>query len=321
MLVRAFAPVSIGNFIVGFDTLGAALAPADGGEPLGDIVAVEPHPAADFEFVLTGSHAARLPGALADNIVVAADAVFHRELAARRIGARPRRLTLEKRLPVGSGLGSSASSIVAALVALNAFYDAPLTPDELLTLAGELEGQISGGIHYDNVAPTLLGGLQLLLPDAEATTTGQRCAPLPVPTDWFFVVHYPGIEVSTRMAREILPRTYSLAQAVRFGQRLAAFVDALHRRDSVRAARLLTDELVEPYRTQLVPGLETARRAALQAGALAFGLSGSGPTCVAVTDSAAQALRIQHVIEAAMPVNAHRFTRLCKLDTAGARLL
>lgn len=319
LLTRAFAPVSIGNFIVGFDTLGAALAPADGGEPLGDIVQVEP--ATRFEFVLTGSYADRLPGALTDNIVVTADAVFHRALTARRIVARPRRLTLEKRLPVGSGLGSSASSIVAALVALNAFYDGPLTPDELLTLAGELEGQISGGIHYDNVAPTLLGGLQLLLPDAEAATTGQRCAALPVPADWLFVVHYPGIEVSTRMAREILPRAYSLAQAVRFGQRLAAFVDALHRRDSARAARLLTDELVEPYRTPLVPGLETARRAALQAGALAFGLSGSGPTCVAVTDSAAKATEIQRVIEAAMPTNAHRFTRLCQLDPVGARLL
>ncbi len=313
----AFAPVSIGNFIVGFDVLGAALTAIDGGPPLGDEVEILPAETGDgLSFTLAGTHAARLPGPAADNLAVLADAVFHRELARRGIAPRGRKLTLFKNLPVGSGLGSSATSIVATLRALNQFYGLPFSTEQLLPLAAELEGTVSGDPIYDNVAPCLLGGLQLLLPDDEFRATGRRCRPLPVPPEWRFVVHYPGIEVSTRMAREILPTAWRLGQAVAFGQRLAAFIDALHRHDGPAAARLLRDELVEPHRAQLVPGLAEARTAALAAGALAFGLSGSGPTCVALVDSAEAATAVAAAIEAAMPVNAARFTRVCRIADA-----
>jgi homoserine kinase len=309
----AFAPISIGNFIVGFDVLGAALVAVDGGPPLGDEVEIQPGTTDEFTFTLAGTHAARLPGPASENLAVVADGVFHRELARRGVAPRPRHLTLYKNLPVGSGLGSSATSIVATLRALNQFYDTPFSNQQLLPLAAELEGVVSGDPIYDNVAPCLLGGLQLLLPDDEFRATGQRCRALPVPPDWLFVVHYPGIEVSTRMAREILPTAWSLAQAVAFGQRLTAFVDALHRHDGAAAARLLRDELVEPYRARLVPGLTEARAAALAAGALAFGLSGSGPTCVALVTSAEAAAAVATAIGTAMPVNSARFTRLCRI--------
>lgn len=307
-----FAPISIGNFFIGFDLLGAALTAADDGPPLGDEVEITPA-AAGFTFTLSGTHAARLPGPASENLAVVADARFHEELAARGRPARPRHLTLYKNLPVGSGLGSSATSIVATLRALNGFYDAPFSVDELLTLAGGLEGGVSGSIHYDNVAPALLGGLQLLVSEAEFAVTGRRCVALPTPPDWLFVVHHPGIEVSTRLAREILPTAWPMGQVVAFGQRLAAFVDALHRADGPAAARLLHDELVEPYRAALVPGFGAARVAAMGAGALAFGLSGSGPTCVALVESMEAAARVAAVIEAAMPPNDARFTRICRI--------
>lgn len=317
MRIRAFAPVSLGNFIVGFDILGAAVTAIDDGPPLGDVVIVE-DVASDFEFVLTGPYANRLPGPPEENIAVTADRLFHEEIARHGLLPRPRRLTLEKCLPVGSGLGSSGTSAVATLAALNAFYSAPLTKTDLLVLAGALEGRISGSVHYDNVAPTLLGSLQLLLPPEEAALTGALTETLPLPDGWLFVVHYPGIVVSTRMAREILPATYTLPQVVSYAQRLAGFVDAVHRRDYSRAARLLRDEqLVEPHRARLVPGLEEARAAAYACGSLAFGLSGSGPTCFALADSPEKARLIGQAIEAAMPANPERFTRICRLAMAG----
>jgi homoserine kinase len=313
LAMRAFAPISIGNFIVGFDVLGAALTAVDDGPFLGDEVEVETNLLADFTFTLAGTHAHKLPGAAATNLAVLADEAFHRVLEERGIAARARHLTLYKNLPVGSGLGSSATSIVATLRALNQFYDAPLTTGELLPLAAMLEGVVSGDPIYDNVAPCLFGGLQLLVPEAEFRATGQRSRALPVPPDWLFVVHYPGIEISTRMAREILPSAWSIVQVIAFGQRLSTFVDALHRADWSAAARLLTDELVEPHRARLVPGFEAGRVAALGAGAVAFGLSGSGPTCIAVVTSIQQAQLVAQAVEAAMPANSERFTRICRI--------
>lgn len=312
MNVSAYAPVSIGNFIVGFDVLGAALAALDG-ELFGDIVHLEPAPAVSV--AVTGPYASVLPPNPADNIVAAAIALYGEALAAT--GRRFRgdfRLVLEKRLPVGSGLGSSAASIVAALAALNAWHEDALDAPALLGLAGRLEGRISGGVHYDNVAPSLLGGLQLVLP-GEA-----RCQELALPAHWRIAVHYPGIEVSTRAARAILPDRYARRDMVSFGQHLAAFVAASCRGDEAGMLAALRDELIVPHRAALVPGYAEAERAAREAGALAFGLSGSGPTVFAL--AAPERLpAVAAAMAGAFPQNAQAFTRACALDRAGARCL
>ena len=164
MIIKAYAPASAANFIVGFDTLGAALANVDG-ELFGDIVTLEENP--QFIFEVTGPYAHKLPSEPNKNIVVACCDIFHKHLIVKGKAKKNFILRLIKQLPVGSGLGSSASSIVAALLALNKFYDNIFTKKELLILAGEMEGTISGAIHYDNVAPSFLGGLQLMIPNEE----------------------------------------------------------------------------------------------------------------------------------------------------------
>lgn len=313
MKISTFAPASVANFIVGFDTLGAAIASIDG-ELFGDIVTLES--ADHFSFELTGVYSHHLPVDINKNITTLCCDAFHKILNTKEIAKKTFRLHLEKRLPVASGLGSSASSIVATLLALNQFYDQILSKKQLLLLAGEMEGIISGTVHYDNVAPSLLGGLQLMI--SNKNDISQK---LPFFDDWLFVIYYPGITISTHYAREILPNSFSLSDATHYWQKLASFVHGLYQKDKVLITALLHDDLIEPYRTKLVPNFEIARTAALDAGAFAFGLSGSGPTCFALTDSINIAQQIQTAIEKNMPPHDQAFSRICTLDQQGARLL
>ncbi|MDQ9615223.1 homoserine kinase, partial [Serratia marcescens] len=108
----------------------------------------------------------------------------------------PVAMRLEKNMPIGSGLGSSACSVVAGLMAMNEFCNRPLDETTLLGLMGELEGRISGSVHYDNVAPCYLGGLQLMLEEEGIISQEVPCF-----DDWLWVMAYPGIKVSTAEAR------------------------------------------------------------------------------------------------------------------------
>lgn len=313
MKIKAFAPATIANFIIGFDTLGAALSSIDN-TLLGDIVTLEENK--EFIFEISGPYAHKLPSELQNNLVVSCYHIFHKYLAIKNKPAKNFILNLEKRLPVGSGLGSSATSIVATLLALNKFYDDIFTKKELLVLAGEMEGTISGVIHYDNVAPSLLGGLQLMIPDKKRISET-----LPFFDDWFFVIYYPGITISTRHAREILPDNFSLHHVTAYWQKLASFIHGIYQKDRQLVKLLLQDHLIECHRSQFVPGFDDARIAAFNAGALAFGLSGSGPTCFAISESIEAAQSIQTAIKQAMPINAESFSQICTLDKQGARLL
>jgi homoserine kinase len=150
---------------------------------------------------------------------------------------------------------------------------------------------------------------------------GRISESLPFFDDWFFVIYYPGITVSTRHAREILPNSFELHRVTAYWQKLASFIHALYQRDKNLIGSLLRDDLIEPYRAQLVPGFAKAYTAAFNAGALAFGLSGSGPTCFAMSESIETAQDIKTAIQHAMPINVEAFSRICVLDKQGARLL
>ncbi|WP_312270068.1 homoserine kinase, partial [Pseudescherichia sp.] len=155
-MVKVYAPASSANMSVGFDVLGAAVTPVDD-SLLGDVVTVE---AADrFSLHNLGRFADKLPPEPRENIVYQCWERFCQELGK----TIPVTMTLEKNMPIGSGLGSSACSVVAALMAMNEHCGKPLNDTRLLALMGELEGRISGSIHYDNVAPCFLGGMQLMI--------------------------------------------------------------------------------------------------------------------------------------------------------------
>lgn len=308
-MVKIYAPASIGNVSVGFDVLGAAVTPLDG-SPLGDCVSV----AVSDRFALhcRGRFVDSLPTAAQANIVYQCWQRFC-EVTGRELAVE---MVLEKNMPIGSGLGSSACSVVAALVALNDVAGQPLDAQRLLMLMGELEGRISGSVHYDNVAPCYLGGVQLML-----EAQGVICQSVPCFDEWLWVMAYPGIKVATAEARAILPSHYPRSDCVRHSRHLAGFIHACHTRQPQLAAALMQDVIAEPYRTVLLPGFADARQAAATRGALACGISGSGPTLFAVCDDLSVAQDVAHWLAQHYLQNEQGFVHICRLDTAGARQL
>lgn len=190
-------------------------------------------------------------------------------------------VAIDKGIPLGSGLGGSAASAVGAVVAANAVLDAPRSQSELFRWALAGEAVSSGHAHPDNVAPCLYGGLTL------TTELGVRA--IPSPAGLHVALVHPDMSIETRAAREILPQEVALATAVQQMGHLAGFVDACHRGDADEAAFHCRDLLIEPHRKSLIPGFDAAAAAARRAGALAFSLSGSGPTVFALAHGEARA--------------------------------
>jgi homoserine kinase len=313
MTVSVFAPASIGNLSVGFDVLGMAVEPVDG-NLLGDIVTVSL--AASDSLEVIGEFADKLPADSKENISWHCLQLFNRCLSDHNIAVKPVAMVLDKRMPVGSGLGSSACSVVATLEALNLFYSQAFSAAQMLKMMGQMEAQISGSLHYDNVAPCYYGGLQLMVPDDDII-----CRQLPEFEQTYWLMAYPGIEVSTKKAREVLPQSYSRSDLICYGQQLATFVDACHRQDRQQGLAVLKDVVAEPYRLTLLPKYAEARDHLIEQGALAVGISGSGPTLFAAVDSLAQAEVLKQWLEQYYLQSAQGFCHICKTDQRGARQL
>jgi len=316
--ISVFAPISIGNISVGFDNLGLAVTPIDG-QLLGDTVYIKPSENDQNQLTCSGIYQTSLPKQKEDNIIWQCLLEFNKCYGKQTNNIQAVHLTLEKNAPICSGTGSSACSVVAGLKALNEFYANPLTEKTMLKLMGQLEAKISGSLHYDNVAPCYLGGLQLMLNDEEKITQS-----LPIFEDCFWVICYPNIEVSTRMAREILPDSYSRQDVIESGRLLAGFIDASYRQDKTQAFSVLKDVIAEPYRTSLLPNYEKTKSELIASGCLAVGISGSGPTIFAVCDDLAQAQKAKQVFDSIyLPTDIElrdkAFTKICNVDRLGAR--
>ncbi|CAG9410578.1 homoserine kinase [Providencia alcalifaciens] len=308
-MIKVYAPASIGNVSVGFDVLGAAVSPVDG-SLLGDCVSIEA--AETFSLENQGRFVSKLPKKMEHNIVYQCWELFCERLGKKLNVA----MTLEKNMPIGSGLGSSACSVVAALMALNEFADKPFDQTALLGMMGELEGRISGSIHYDNVAPCYLGGLQLIIEQ-----NGIISQPVPAFENWYWVMAYPGIKVSTAEARAILPDSYSRHDIVNHGRYLSGFIHACHTHQPELAVTMIKDVVAEPYRTQLLPGFAKAREHAKKIGALACGISGSGPTIFTICDDKKIAEEMVQYLQQHYIQNDEGFVHICRLDMAGARTI
>lgn len=310
MALKVYAPASIGNFSVGYDLLGAAVKPIDG-SLLGDVIEISE--ATSNQFACEGLFADELPEDVEQNIIFDCLQNFNNALQAKNISPEPLSFVLHKNLPVGSGLGSSASSIVAMFNGLNEWYQKPLNQKELLLLMGKLEGAISGSVHYDNVAPSYLGGLQLSTNDEDISSN------LPFPKDWYLVMANPGISISTAAAREILPKAINQATAIEYASRSTNFCNALHNGDAYKAASFIEDVIAEPYRMKLIPDFLKHKAAAVDAGALAFGISGSGSSIFALTDKLECAQSIENYLNQNYKLSERAFCHVCQLDFDGSR--
>ena len=310
---RAYAPASAANLSVGFDLLGAALKPVDGSVYGDEIFIEKTSEDCVCKLSMEGRFASKLPQDPNDNIVFKAFELYKSEAVKAGFAACGVNMVLRKNLPVCSGLGSSASSAVAAIVALDVVNGCKFKDADLIRMMGILEGGVSGSIHYDNVAPCFFGGLQLLIGENGIISKTFKDF-----DNWYWVSCFPGIKVSTSKARSILPKEYARCDCITYARRLAAFVDACHRNDAVTASSCLKDVIAEPYREQLIPGLQQARAFGESHGALATGISGSGSSLFSVYDDLQKALEMKAYLEQNFIANEDGFCHICKVDRRGA---
>lgn len=276
-MITAFAPATVANVACGFDLLGFAI------EGIGDRVSAERRDDGEVVLVDVAGDSGALPRDAERNTA----GVAVRELLRRRKAAGQETcgvsLRLEKGMPLASGLGSSAASAVAAVVAANALFEVASAADVLLRCAMEGERAACGAPIADNAASSLLGGLVLVRGEAP------RVDPLVVAPGLFAVVVHPHREVRTEDARAALPGRVSRVDAVTQAGNLAALVAGLAAGDDDLVASALHDVIAEPARAQLVAGFPEGRDAAIRAGALGGGLSGSGPSQFALVRGRAAA--------------------------------
>ncbi len=309
---KAYAPASAANLSVGFDLLGAAFAPIDGAK-LGDEIVIEETNTPGCSVSVVGRYQDKLPKDQKRNIVYTAFLLYKETLEKMGRSVKNVHMELSKNLPVCSGLGSSAASVVAAVVALDAIHDEALGEERCVRLMGELEGKISGSIHYDNVAPCYYGGMQLIIGEG-----GRISTTIPDFEQWYWVSCFPGIKVSTSAARQILPEKYKRSDVITYGRRLAGFVHASYTGDRELASKMLIDVIAEPYRQSLIPGFKDAREHGAELGALATGISGSGSSIFSVFEDKDKALEMKEYLERYFIDNEDGFCHICKIDRRGA---
>ena len=265
-VATAFAPASVGNVAIGFDILGFSV------DAIGDRVTVRRRAAA-------GVTVKSIRGVVQDLPLEAAKNTAGRAVIAM-YEAQPLdfgfELEIDKGIPLASGLGGSAASAVAAVVAANALLPQPRPQLELLQYAMQGEAVASGSMHVDNIAPSLYGGLVL--------TVGidhPRVKQIPVPSAIRAVIVHPHMFLSTRQARAILKGTVEMADFVWQTANLAGFISGCYTNDLDMLRESFEDVVIERQRAALIPGFGEVRRAALSAAALGCSISGAGPTVFA----------------------------------------
>jgi homoserine kinase len=303
----AFAPATVSNVACGFDVLGFALdSPGD------EVTARLTSGGVSIEDI--SGDGGRLSRDVSRNTAGVAALALLATLGERR-GVS---LSIRKGLPLSSGLGGSAASAAAAVVAVDGLLGAHLPVDTLIACALEGERLGAGSAHADNIAPAIYGGFVLV-----RRPNPPDVLRLPVPAGLTAVVVHPDLEIETAVARALLGDTVLLADAVRQWANVGALVDGLHRGDFAVIARALQDSIAEPRRAPLVPGFAVIKRAAVAAGALGCSLSGSGPSLFALCADGETASRVADAMTAAVrsQIAGDPQTYVSPIASRGARIL
>ncbi len=269
--IRVFAPASVSNIACGFDVMGFAI-----DEPGDEIVLrISDNPGVKITKI-TGENG-RLP-LEADMNTAGAPLLSMIDKLHITCGIE---MEIHKKMPLGSGLGSSAASAVGAAFALNELLELKLSKEELLLFAIEGEKIASGSVHADNVAPCLYGGFVLI----RGYNPVIDVVEIEVPENLYCTVIHPQIEISTKEARKILPKTIPLSDAITQWGNTAGLVAGLLKKDFGLIGRSLQDVVIEPVRSMLIPGFDEIKKAAMDSGALGCSISGSGPSLFALSSS------------------------------------
>lgn len=272
--VRAFAPATVANVCCGFDILGFAV------DNPGDEVKLTLRDDKEVRVVSIEGDGGKLPYDAEKNTASVAVLSFLKSIGSSQ-GVD---VVLKKNLPLGSGMGSSAASGAAALVAINELLDNPLTREQLVPHAMEAERIACGSAHADNVAPSLLGGF-VLVRDYQPLDIIKVDAT----ENLFCSLVHPHLELKTEDSRKVLRHSLSLKDMITQTGNIAGLMLGLSKPDYALIGRSLKDVIAEPIRAAFIPGFDAMRKVAVDAGALGFGISGSGPTVFALSETLANA--------------------------------
>ena len=273
--IRVFCPGTIANVSCGFDVLGLSLA------GVGDYMTVTQ--TAIKGITISEILGQDLPMETTQNVAGVAGLALLEALGSDA-GFE---IKIDKRIKAGSGIGSSAASSAGAVWAINHLLGDPFTTKELIPFAMEGERLASGVAHADNVAPALLGGFTLV-----RSTDPLDVISLPSPSALYATVIHPQIEIKTADSRRILKSNLSLKDAITQWGNVGGLVAGLYREDYELIGRSLQDVVIEPVRSILIPGFNEIKEAALNAGALGGGISGSGPSVFALSKGKDKALKV-----------------------------
>lgn len=276
--IKVFAPATVANVSCGFDIFGFAI------EEPGDVVEIQRRDEPGVVIKDIFGDEGRLPRKAEKNTVTGVMLHLLKHLEINDFGCE---VTLHKNMPLGSGMGSSAASAVAGVVAINELLGCPLSRTELLPFAMEGERIASGSAHADNVGPALLGGFVIIRSYAPLDIFS-----IPVPKDLYCTLVHPDIEINTKDARYILRDEVSLKNTISQMGNVAGLVAGLMKEDYDLISRSMVDVIIEPVRSILIPEFNFVKQAALDNGALGCSISGSGPSMFALSRGVENARKV-----------------------------
>jgi homoserine kinase len=303
--IKLFSPATVANVSCGFDVLGFCL------ESIGDEMIIRK--TINKGVKITKIEGYDLPFEVDKNVAgVSAMALY--EAANPECGFE---IEIYKNIKPGSGVGSSSASAAGSVYGMNALLGNPYSALELTAFAMKGEAIASQSEHADNIAPALFGGFTLV-----KSLKPLEILQIPTPEDLFAVVIHPQIEVKTADARKMLPENISLKNAITQWSNVGSLVHGLHTNDYELISRSLTDVVVEPFRSQLIPGFESIKEAALKNGALGTGISGSGPSVFSLCKSHSTATKVEKAIRQAYTKQTIAFeVYVSKINRDGIRKL
>ena len=273
MKVTVKVPATSANLGPGFDCLGLAL-------PIYNTITIEETvlPGTGVEINLMSEDEV-LDEMIFDNVPKDENSIIYKavQMLYNSIGQEPSelRINVQSQIPITRGLGSSASVVVGGLLAANKLLGSPADTTALLSIATEVEG------HPDNVAPAILGGFVLASQEDDGSILTEK---LNWPEEWDITVCIPEFELSTNIARSVLPENVPMQDAVFNTKHLAMLIQAINTKNEKLMKAALHDKLHQPYREKLVPGMKEIMEAFKhEDGVLGCVLSGAGPSILVIS--------------------------------------
>ncbi len=303
--ITVFSPATIANISCGFDVLGCCL------DTVGDVMVVRKIEKKGI--YISTCEGYQTPVQVTQNVAGVAALAFY-EAASPHCGFE---IEIYKKIKPGSGIGSSSASASGSVFALNELLGKPYTKLQLAAFALKGEAIASGSEHADNIAPGIFGGFTLV-----KSHVPLEIIKLPNLPELFATIIHPQLELKTKEARSILPKEIPLQKAITQWSNVGSLVHALHTNNYTLFGNSLSDVIIEPYRSKLIPEFQTVKNACLKNGALGAGISGSGPSIFAFNKGIETAKKVELAMqEVYQKTGIDFYTFTSKINTEGIKIL